>query len=114
MSTHRSTQHDPIEGQLSRALKAWAGTPKIPADIREQLLQCAADEACSKDPVSTTSVMVRLWKLFSFQDDASVIAPSMQKEMKKFQGRGDDFTFGFSVYALQNAISVGACLVRTS
>lgn len=114
MSTPKSPFEQPLDEKLSRSLKEWVEAVDIPLDLRDELLQCAADEACREETLAPSSLLHFLWELFSFRDNDNVIAPSMPKDMKTAYSRGDEFTFGLSVYALQNAISAGACRVRTS
>jgi len=114
LNTPKSPFEQPLDEQLSRSLKQWVDVVAIPRDVREDLLQCAADEACQGENSRTARFTRFLWSLFSFRDTDSMIAPSMPKEMRDSYSRGDEITFGLSVYALQNAVSIGAGLVRAS
>lgn len=114
MSTHKAFQTRLEDEAISRKLKDWSEQVPLPADGREQLLACAAEEACRKEPFSMERVISALWDLFAYDAAQSMIAPTAPKEMRFFDSRGDKSPFGMSVYALQNAITVGACLVRTN
>lgn len=114
MSTPKPLRTKLEDETISRILKGWSTASSPPPDGRDHLLACAAEEQCRMEPFSMGRAIRRFWDLVALDPNQSVIAPSMPNELKVVDVRREVSPFGTSVYALQNAISVGACLVRSN